>query len=265
MNTYSSEELQNISSDFRATARRLSRTDYSQCDANLKRFIAFIDSNPFTNTFISENNTKPYDVPEILKARGWLDPFEVSPVITEEISFEYQLLKYAIENFDGDFTRLYSTRHYVKAKSTANDEMHTFIEHIVDPLIDYIAEHIRKAYERAHQEESQSKTEMPQALTATNSTIVFNSKVGGDIATTVNLQSETRDSAQEIIKQMAELLDSTNIDNSDEILEILESINDNIKDNQKPKKGFLTALKSLCSGTTAMAGLATALIKLLTA
>ena len=264
MSTYSSEELQNISSDFRAAARRLSRTDYSQCDANLKRFIAFIDSNPFINTFISENNTKQYDVPGVLKARDWLDPFEVSPVITEEISFEYQLLKYAVENFDGDFTRLYGTYCYVKAKSTTNDEMRTFIEHIVDPLIDYIAEHIRKAYERTHQEESQNKTELPQSLTATNSTIVFNSNVGRDIATTVTLQSETRDSAQEIIKQISELLDSTSVDNSDEILEILESINDSIKDNQKPKKGFLTALKLLCSGTAAIAGLVTALIKLFT-
>ncbi len=262
MKTYSSEELQNISSDFRAIARRLSRTDYSQCDANLKRFITFIDANPFVSIFIKENNTKEYDIPGILAKRSWLDPFEVSTVITEEISFEYQLLKYAVDNFDGDFTSLYGTYFYVKSKSNANDEMRTFIEHIVDPLIDYIAEHIRKAYERAHQIESQGNPEFPSALTATNSTIVFNSSVGGNVATTVNILSETRDQAQEIIKNMKELLDGQSIDNSDEILEILEEINDSLKENRKPKNSFLITLKSLCSGTTAIAGLATTLINL---
>ena len=262
MKMYSSEELQNISSEFRAIARRLSRTDYSQCDANLKRFIAFIDDNPFVSAFIKENNIKEYTITEVLASRDWLGPFEVSPVITEEISFEYQLLKHAVDNLDGDFTRLYGTHYYVKAKSTTNDEMRTFIEHIIDPLIDYIAEHIRKVYERVRQQESQNKTEFPSALTATNSTIVLNSSVGGNIATTVTLQSEMRDSAQEIIKEMAELLASQDIDNSDDILEILEEINDGLKKNQNPKKGFLTALKSLCSGTTAIAGLAAALIKL---
>ena len=32
MKEYTSEELQNVSSNFRNVARRLSRTDYSQCD-----------------------------------------------------------------------------------------------------------------------------------------------------------------------------------------------------------------------------------------
>ena len=159
------------------------------------------------------------------------------------------------------FTRLYGTHFYVKSKSTSNDEMRTFIEHIIDPLIDYIAEHIRKAYERAHQIELQSKTEFPSALTATNSTIVLNSNVGGNVATTVTLQSEARESAQEIIKEMAEILASQSINNADDILEILEEINNSLKENLKPKKGFLTALKSLCSGTAAIAGLATALIR----
>ena len=206
-----------------------------------------------------------YDIPAIIKERDWLSPFEVSHVTTEEISLEYQLLKHAVEHFDGDFTRLYGTHFYINSKSTANDEARAFIEHIVDPFIDYIAEFIRKTYEQTQQTESQKSVDIPQTVTATNSTIVFNSSVGGSVATTINLQSETKDAAQSIIKEIVETLNTNSIANSDDILEILESINNCLEKNLKPQKGFFTALKSLCSGTTVIASLATALIKLFTA
>ena len=154
MSNYSYEELQNLSSEFRTVARRLSRTDYSQCDANLKRFIAFIDSNSLISAFIMENNTQQLDIPAILKERGWVNPFDISPVMSEEISLEYQLLKYSVDNYNGDFTRLYGSHNYINRKSTVNDELKIFIEHIIDPLVDYIAEHIRKACERTQKEAS---------------------------------------------------------------------------------------------------------------
>ena len=43
MKEYTSYEIQDISSAFRNVARRLSRTDYSQCDANLKRFMGILE------------------------------------------------------------------------------------------------------------------------------------------------------------------------------------------------------------------------------
>ena len=61
---------------------------------------------------------------------------------------------YAIENFDGDFTLLYGGYNYTSAKSTINDEMQKFIEHIIDPFIDHISEHLRRCYEKAVREES---------------------------------------------------------------------------------------------------------------
>lgn len=262
MKVYSSEELQNISSEFRSVARRLSRTDYSQCDANLKRFMSYVTSQPFILNFIEDNNIKEYDIPLILKERNWLDPFDISHVTTEEISLEYQLLTYALEYFDGDFTRLYGTIYYIRVKSTTSDEMSAFIEHIIDPLIDYISEHIRKAYDRVLQEETKSGDSFLPSVSATNSTIVFNSNVGGDISTNVTLESDAKGQGLEIVKEIVEILDTQAVDNSDEILELLELINESLKGNRAPKKGFLTALKSLCSGTSSIATLAAALIKL---
>ena len=144
MREYTSNQLQEISSDFRAIARRLSRTDYSQCDANLKRFMSYIDSNEFVKAFIDANNIHTYDVATIIKERYWLDPFNISPVFEEELSFSIQLLRYAVDNFDGDFTRLYGTHHYTSSKSTANDEMRKFIANInkstSDKIVPYRSE-----------------------------------------------------------------------------------------------------------------------------
>ncbi len=115
--SYTSFDIQDISSEFRNVARRLSRTDYSQCAANLKRFMAVIQTNQMISEFIREKNTAVYDIAAILTSREWLEPFEISPNINEEISFEYQLLTYALQNFDGDFTRLYGTHCYTSTKS----------------------------------------------------------------------------------------------------------------------------------------------------
>ena len=154
--SYTSYEIQDISSEYRNIARRLSRTDYSQCDANLKRFMGVIQSNSLISDFLTEKNTTTYDIEKIIKSRGWLDPFVISADACEEISLEYQLLLYAIENFDGDFTLLYGGYNYTSAKSTINDEMQKFIEHIIDPFIDHISEHLRRCYEKAVREESKN-------------------------------------------------------------------------------------------------------------
>ena len=132
MKKYTSFEIQEISSRFRNVARRLSRTDYSQCDVNLKRFMSFIETEELIAEYIAENNTVEYDIPAIIKARGWYEPFDVSPIDSEEISFSVQLLKYSIDKYDGDFTRTYNTHVYTKTQSSVNDEMRTFIEHIID-------------------------------------------------------------------------------------------------------------------------------------
>jgi hypothetical protein len=144
--SYTSYEIQDISSEYRNIARRLSRTDYSQCDAYLKRFMGVIQSNSLISDFLTEKNTTTYDLEKIIRSRGWLDPFVISADACEELSMEYQLLLYAIENFDGDLTLLYGGYNYTSAKSTINDEMLKFIEHIIDPFIDHISEHLRRCY-----------------------------------------------------------------------------------------------------------------------
>mgnify|MGYP001059278283 CR=1 FL=1 len=263
--SYTSYEIQDISSEFRNVARRLSRTDYSQCDANLKRFMAIIQSNEIIAGFINSKNIHNYDVAAIIESREWLAPFEVSPDISEEISLEYQFLTYSIENFDGDFTRLYGTYRYTGTKSTINDEMQKFIEHIIDPFIDHISEFLRHCYEQAVREEEKSKPSASGNITANYSTVVVGSKVDGNVSTQVTINESTKDDALELITAIKDALPTSDIDEKDDIVEILKQIEEDLGENKKPPKGFLSALKTLCAGSTTVISLVTALIKLFTA
>ncbi len=259
---YTSCEIQDISSEFRNVARRLSRTDYSQCDANLKRFMNTIESKSLIMEFITKNNTKEYDIASIIESREWLSPFEISADACEEISFEYQLLKYSLENYEGNFTRLYNEYWYTSANSTIDDEMHKFIEHIIDPLIDYIGEYLRTCYNKAIREEANSNSSLTGNINANYSTIVVNSDVHGNITTQNNISNETQKGAIELITTIKSVIEKEGLDNKDDILEIVKQIEDDLKELKKPKKGILLALKNLCSGAVAIAPLITELIKL---
>lgn len=263
MKCYTSYEIQDISSEFRNVARRLCRTDYSQCDANLKRFMSVIQTQELISDFINRYNTHPYDIQTIVRSRDWLDPFGISPVVDEEISLEVQMLTYAVEQFDGDFTRLYGTHYYTSAKSTVNDEMRKFIEHVIDPLIDHIGEYLRQYYEKIVRMEEKDKPVAQTGITANNSTVVIGSKVDGNISTQVSIDNYTKTDAEELIATIRDTLQLEELENQDDITKILKLIEEDIKANKKPKKGLLTALKTLCTGGAAVIPLVTALVELL--
>lgn len=263
--SYTSNEIQDISSEFRNAARRLSRTDYSQCDSNSKRFMSMISANKIIENYITEKNTHIYDIEAVIKARSNLGPFEVSPDVCEEISFEYQLLTYALENYDGDFTRLYGTHRYTSYKSTMNDEMRKFIEHIIDPFIDYISEHLRRCYEKVLKEEEKANLAAHGGITANYSTVVLGSNVGGNISTQVTVSESTKTDAIELISEIKESLQENNVTEKEEIVAILKHIEEDSRTNIPPKKGFLSALRALCAGSALVISLVTALIKLFSA
>lgn len=262
MNDYSSYDIQNISSNFRNVARRLSRTDYSQCDSNLIRFVTTLCDEKLIADFIARNNTIVYDILEIIKNRGWLDPFEVSPIQNEEIAFSVQLLKYAVDNFNGDFTRLYGTHHYTSTKSTVNDEMRKFIEHIIDPLIDHISEYLRHCYEDALRKEETTKPTSTPSFTAHQSTIVIGSHVEGNVSNQISITENQKTDAHDLITAIREAIAAENIPNREDIEDILQQMKDEIDNNKNPNRGLFTALKVLCKAGATVIPLVTALVEL---
>lgn len=262
MKEYSSIEIQDISSEFRSVARRLSRTDHAQCSANLKRFMSVLQEKELIAEFISSKNIISYDISAILKARDWLDPFEISPILEEEISFCMQLLQYAIDHYEGDFTRLYGTFYYTSSKSSVNDEMRKFIEHIVDPLIDHISEYLHRCYELAERREKADKPATTPSFSATNSTVVIGSRVDGNVSNQVSITEKEKTEANELITAVRSALAAEDIPNKDDIEELLQQMKKEINEGKKPQKGFLTALKVLCQAGTTIIPLITALIRL---
>lgn len=263
MKKFTSNEIQDTSLKFRSVARRLSRTDYSQCDTNLKRFMTVICEQELISSYIQKCNIHYYNVEEIINEREWLEPFEISPIINEEISFEYQLLTYALEKHDGDFTCLYGTHFYTSTKSTTNDEMRKFIDHIIDPLIDYINEYIHQCFEQAVREEDKEKPISSNGITANYSTVVVANNIDGNISNQITISEDLKKDAIELIYAIKESINTSHHESDDDIIEILKQIETDIHMNKKPPKGFLTALKTLCTGSTAVITLITALIKLL--
>lgn len=154
---------------------------------------------------------------------------------------------YTLNHFNGDFTRLYGTYNYTSAKSTINDEMHKFINHIINPLIDHIGEHLRHCYDKAVRDESKDNNPSSGGITANNSTVVIGSTVEGNISTQVAISEGIKSEALELISSIKDLLNDSGITEKDEIVDILKQIEDDLNANQKPKKGFLSALKALCS------------------
>lgn len=264
MKEYNSFEIQDISSNFRNVARRLSRTDYSQCDTNLKRFMSVLQSEELIAEFVNQNNLIAYDIEKILEDRGWHAPFEVSPVQSEEIAFSLQLLEYAIEHFDGDFTRLYGTHIYTNTKSTVEDEMRKFIEHIIDPLIDHISEYIHHCYTNAMRKEEAEKPTVLSGFSAQNSTVVIGSHVRGNVSNEISITQNEKEQANELIEVIREELEAKNIPNKEDIKDILQQVKVDVNADKKPPKGVLTALKVLCTTGSVAIPFVTALIELFT-
>lgn len=263
MKQYTSFDIQDISSNFRNVARRLSRTDYSQCDSNLKRFINLLYGEELIKDFIEQNNTVSYDIAKIISERDWLSPFEISPMASEEISFEVQLLQYSIDHFDGDFTRLYGTHWYTSAKSTINDEMRKFIEHIIDPLIDHVSEHLRHCFDVAVRREEAEKPAASPSVSAHNSTVVIGSQVGGNVSNQVSITEREKTEANELISAIREALVAEDIPNKEDIEGILQQMKQEVDEKKKPQRGLLTALKVLCKAGTVVIPFVTALMELL--
>lgn len=248
MKEYSSSEIQKISLEFRGVARRLSRTDYDQCDSNLKRFMLCLENNELIKSYVDENNVVKYDIDEVKRNRDWLSPFEVSPIFREEFSLEIQLLKYATDKYNGDFTQLYGTYIYTKTKSNVSDEMRTFIDHIIDPLIDHIGDYLCDCLREAKEREEKKEMRNWPSIQAHNSQVFVSSPVEGNVTNEVNISEKTKEEAFEYIRSIKDIIEKEQSDSKEEIKELIELIEKAIIENKEPPKGLFTALRNITSG-----------------
>lgn len=216
----------------------------------------FINENELIKEFIREHNTCEYDIKKILIERGNFRPFITGHNKKEKISMAYQMLQYAMQNFNGDYSLLYGRFYYVGGSKFPDNQFNKFNEHIVNPLIEYIKLYLENIHDDVLEQERGDGMMKEQNFTiqnANNSTIVMNSKVGGNVITDVKINDDVKIEVEKILKSIEEEVRLKNLDAKEEIFELISEINENIKFNQKPKKSILTAFKTLCEGAIPLA------------
>jgi len=140
--------------------------------------------------------------------------------------------------------------------------MKELMKRLLDPLLDYFCECLRKRYEKTMKKANEASPITGTNITATNSTVVISSTVSGSVISEVQVSQAVKTHAQQFIASIKKMLDNTDISQNEEINEILDQLETEIAQNKKPQKGLLTALRVLCSDTTYVIPLVSALIEL---
>lgn len=88
------KELTKLSREFRVVGSRFLTTKFGSEQADLTRFLNFIDSNDILVTFIENNTSTNFDFEKINEEKEWNGKYQLPLEKSEEISFIYQLLKH---------------------------------------------------------------------------------------------------------------------------------------------------------------------------
>lgn len=252
MKKYTSREIEKILREYRSISWRLNRTDYHQCASNLIEFMEFIDENELIKEFISEYNECKYDIKKILMERPNFRPFIAGSNKKEKISMAYQMLKYAIDNFNGDYTFLYGRGYYVGGNDSFDAQLKKFNEHIVDPLIEYIKQYLEEVYRNTLEQERGNNMLGTEKFTFNNSNVIFNSgNVDGNLSANVTVMNDgIQKEIEELLKIIEKEVKSINLDTKEEVFELISKVDQTVKANQEPRLSWLGKIKNFCEGST---------------
>lgn len=134
------KEISKLSLEFRTIASRLQMAPYDSGIDDLKRFLAFIDSNPILSDFVHGNQVKNYDIPSIVNSNHY-DRYPIPQEKEYEISFTYQLLKYGAENFN-ELMRFTIQRGSAYG-TTIKNSTQNFSKYVIHPFYQIVANHLQ--------------------------------------------------------------------------------------------------------------------------
>lgn len=140
----SKQELQKISLDFRTIANRLIRTRHEDGISNLKKFVKYIDSNLLINDFIQQDNHHQFNIDSIISNYPYLNNPIPDESESKEISFIYQLLKYALKNYDYSDGYLHFAGAFCGHSGKIQEILDRFNSIIILPFVNSIANYLSK-------------------------------------------------------------------------------------------------------------------------
>lgn len=251
------KELKKISLEFRKVASRLLNTDYDEGIDNLKRFMSYIKGQPVINDFIERNNTKQYVIEEVLNSRGYRDRFVIPYDKSEEITFVYQLLNYAVDNIND---------YYVLARGYSSDtkiqsHVEAFNKNVVNPFVNHIISYLEEIAIDIGEEENSTTT-----INISGGNLgQFNFSQGQStlVANQIN-NSNNLEEIQRLSTELLQIISNERVDeeSKEELKESLEMMKNEIE-SEKPKKGLLRiGIKGLIGFTSLFSHGSTALEKL---
>ena len=129
MKNIDKKQLKIISMEFRTIANRLITCNHQTGMALLKKFMAYIDENEIISEYIKQY-VNPDDFEPVESGTCFSSMGDTKQ---EEISYTYQYLKYAVENYHS----FYHDMAFRYARE-ANDAVKEFCNRIVLPFVNYI-------------------------------------------------------------------------------------------------------------------------------
>jgi hypothetical protein len=136
------KDLKKLSLKFRTIASILLKTRCEEGMSNLKRFMNFIETNLIIYDFIQKQQSTIFDIGSIFGGyqhnRGYPLPTESEE---DEIAFTYQLLKYALKNYDNNYHGYVWLAKFYPSK-TLQRRVDLFNQNVVQPFVNYIENHL---------------------------------------------------------------------------------------------------------------------------
>jgi hypothetical protein len=241
-------ELRKLSRDFRILASRLLNTDYKEGMKNLRRLLQFIENQVIIRDYIASQQTVKYDMVSIFEERRDYEPYPVPELLSEEVSFVIQLLKFGSENCN-DYLGLaesYST------SSRIQDHVDAFNRIVVKPFVNHIEEHLH-----CLQGESDSDDRSKRVSITTNGYSIVN--FAQDQARIDSTQLNFSSVGEEFVKladQFIANLQKEKLDDNakENIRDLVKTTSDQIRSGA-PSKGMLRlTLKELAEFSTILQG-----------
>lgn len=129
MKNIDKKQLKIISMEFRTIANRLITCNHQTGMALLKKFMAYIDENEIISEYIKQY-VNPDDFEPVERGTCFSSMGDTKQ---EEISYTYQYLKYAVENYHSFYHDI-----AFRYAREANDAVKEFCNRIVLPFVNYI-------------------------------------------------------------------------------------------------------------------------------
>ncbi|ACK92899.1 hypothetical protein OWO94_26315 [Bacillus paranthracis] len=225
-----------ISKSFRrVSGDLLYSTDIHETMRLAIKFIAYIENESIIYDFIRKCHTQDYDIEEILNSKAYESKYDIPIDNNEEISFIYQLLKYATENLSSYNQLTYGYALYKGAKFS--DQVREFNYQVVRLLVNHITDYLEEmAIELGIDEKPNAKVLIQGNVGQ------FNYAEQGNIeAIQTNNQGENND-LQKVAQELIELLKGTSLENKniqEDAIDFVGEVAQNIEEGQSPKPSLL--------------------------